>query len=67
MLDFIRQYIICAVFVAMGLFLIIGNISVMISHRFKKTHSSGIPFLGGLLIAIGFLITPKPFKYRRSG
>jgi len=63
MLDFIRQYIICVVFVVMGLFLIIGNISIMISHRFKKTHSSGIPFLGGLLIAIGFLTTPKPFKY----
>ncbi len=63
MLDFIRQYIICAVFVAMGLFLIIGNIAVMLSHRFKKTHVSGIPILGGFLIVIGFLTTPKPFKY----
>lgn len=63
MLDFIRQHIICVVFAAMGLFLIIGNISVMLSHRFKKTHASGIPFLGGILIAIGFLTTPKPFKY----
>ena len=63
MLDFIRQYIICTVFVAMGLFLIIGNVSIMISHRFRKTHASGIPILGGILIAIGFLTTPKPFKY----
>ena len=63
MLDFIRQNIFCGVMVLTGLFFVVCNFIVMFSRRYRKSHTSGIPFLGGLLIAIGFLTTPKPFKW----
>ena len=63
MVVFLRQNLLCVVLVLMGLFFIVCNIANMINNRLHKTHVSGIPFLGGLLIAIGFLTTAAPFKW----
>ncbi len=63
MVVILRQNVLCVVLVLMGLFFIVCNIANMINNRLHKTHVSGIPFLGGLLIAIGFLTTPAPFKW----
>ena len=61
MMDFVRNHILCVVLVFLGLLLVIGNYYLILSNRRRKTHVSGIPFLGGLMIALGFLTTP--YKY----
>ena len=63
MLVFLQQNVLCVVLVLVGLFFIVMNIAAMISNRRHKTHVSLIPFLGGLLIAIGFLTLPSPYKW----
>ena len=61
MMDFVRNHMLCVVLVFLGLLLVIGNYYLILSNRRRKTHVSGIPFLGGLMIALGFLTTP--YKY----
>ena len=50
--DFIMQYGLCILLCAIGLFFIVMTYGAHFAGR------SGVPMLGGLLIAIGFLTTP---------
>lgn len=50
--DFISQYGLCILLCAIGLFFVIMTYGAYFSGR------SGVPFIGGLLIVIGFLTTP---------
>ena len=53
--DFISQYGVCIILCTIGLFFIVMTYGANFSGR------SGVPFVGGLLIIIGFLTTP--FKW----
>lgn len=59
MTEFIKNNLLCSILIGAGLFFVIVFYVVMplISKKTGK-HISGVPFLGGILIAAGFLLSP---------
>ena len=50
--DFFMHYGVCIILCVIGLFFVTET------YLSRKTTSSGVPFVGGILIALGFLTTP---------
>ena len=57
LLNFARQNIVGMILIGFGLLCYVGNIYVLIMNRKRKTHVSGIPFLGAILVLAGGLLT----------
>ena len=59
MTEFIKNNLLCSILIGAGLFFVIVFYVVMplISKKTGK-HLSSVPFLGGVLIAAGFLLSP---------
>ena len=57
LLNFVRQNIVGIILMGVGLLCYVGNIYVLIINRKRKTHVSGIPFLGAILVLAGGLLT----------
>jgi hypothetical protein len=59
MTDFIKENLLCDILVGLGLILVIIFYVVMpIVSKKTGHHSSAVPFLPGILIAAGFLLSP---------